>query len=376
MTNYPDSRGTCVRVDLSAIAHNARTLKKAVGEKVRMMAVVKANAYGHGLVPVAKTALENGASFLGVAVPEEGRSLRQAGVDAPILVLGNVTPEGAEISVSEGLAQTVCDPRGVELLQAASRKTGKIAEIHLKIDTGMNRIGARTEEDVQAVLEALEKAPYVKLTGAFTHFADADNPDDSFSKAQFARFQRLTAPLPEGLLLHAAASDASLRFPWARLDMVREGIALYGCIQGHKELDLRPALRLETRVVYVKDIREGDTVGYGRTFAAPASMRVATLAIGYGDGYPRACSGKAYVLIHGTECPLLGRVCMDQIMVDVSRVPGVEPGDEAVLIGSQGACAITATRLADWAGTISYEILCAPHARVPVIYDPQPEGME
>lgn len=374
MTNIPDSRGTCVRINLNAIAHNAQVLKKAMGKEIQMMAVVKANAYGHGLVPVSRTALQNGASWLGVAVPEEGRALRQAEIDAPILVLGNVTMEGAAISVSEGLTQTVCDARGVELLQDACRKLGKAASAHLKIDTGMNRIGARTEEEVKAVLAALEKAPYVKLTGAFTHFADADDADDSFSKAQFERFRRLTALLPEGLLLHAAASDASLRFPWARLQMVREGIALYGCAEGYKELGLQPAMRFETRVSYVKQIREGDTVGYGRTFTAAAPMRVATLPVGYGDGYPRACSGKSYVLIGGAECPVLGRVCMDQLMADVSRVPDVQAGDPAVLLGSQGGVSISASRLAAWAGTISYEVLCAPHARVPVLYESESEG--
>ena len=371
----PDSRGTCIRVDLGAIAHNARQLRRTVGADVHMMAVVKANAYGHGLVPVAATALQNGADFLGVAVPEEGRTLRQAGIDAPILVLGNVTEEGARISVREDLIQTVCDPLGAERLQEACRLAGKAAQAHLKIDTGMNRIGARTESEVLAVLEALDKAPYVKLTGAYTHFADADNTDEHFSKAQFERFRRLTAPLPQGLLLHAAASDASLRFPWARLDMVREGIALYGCAEGYKELNLKPAMRFETRIAYVKRIEEGDTVGYGRTYTAASPLLVATLPVGYGDGYPRACSNKAYVLIHGTECPVIGRVCMDQLMVDVSKVPEVQTGDEAVLMGSQGNGFISANRLAGWADTISYEILCSPHRRVPVLYENIPEGI-
>ena len=371
----PDSRGTCIRIDLGAIAHNARQLKKAMGPGVAVMAVVKANAYGHGLIPVARTALHNGADALGVAVPEEGRALRQAGITAPILVLGNATPEGAMISCVEGLIQTAFDARGIALLQDACRKTGKIAQVHLKIDTGMNRIGARTEDEVRAVLAALDNAPYVKLTGAFTHFADADNPDDSFSKAQFERFRRLAALLPEGLTLHAAASDASLRFPWARLSMVREGIALYGCAEGYDALELKPAMRFETKIAYVKSIVEGDTVGYGRTYAAPSSIRVATLPVGYGDGYPRACSNKGYVLIRGAECPIVGRVCMDQLMADVSRIPDLQTGDTAVLMGKQGNAAISAGRLAGWAGTISYEVLCAPHARVPVIYENIPEGI-
>ena len=339
-----DSRGTCLRVDLSAIAHNSRVLKDTVGEKVRMMAVVKANAYGHGLVPVAKTALMNGASWLGVAVPEEGRKLRQAGVSAPILVLGNVNPEGVDIAAEYGLTQTVFDLPGVALLA----RSGRDIDVHLKIDTGMNRIGARTEAEVKTVLEALKNAPNLHLTGAFTHFA---------------------------VLLHAAASDASLRFPWARLHMVREGIALYGCIEGYEDLPLRPAMRLETRVAYIKEIAAGDTVGYGRAFTADHAMRVATLPIGYGDGYPRACSGRASVLLHGQRCRVLGRVCMDQLMVDVSDLQTVSQGDTAVLMGRQGDQEITAAELARWADTISYEILLSPHARVPVIYEHIPEGM-
>lgn len=374
INGFPDSRGTCLRVSLENIAHNARVLKQAVGEGVRMMAVVKANAYGHGLIPVARAALENGASYLGVAMPEEGRRLREAGVTAPVLVLGNVSPTGARIAVREGLTQTVFDAVGVQQLQRACEEIGGDAAVHLKIDTGMNRIGARTQDEVRGVLSALAAAPRVRLTGAFTHFADADNPNDAFSRQQFARFERLTALLPKGLLLHAAASDASLRFPWARLDMVREGIALYGCAEGYDALDLRPAMQFETRVVYVKQIDAGDTIGYGRTFMAPATMRIATLPVGYGDGYPRACSGRAHVLLHGVMCPVVGRVCMDQMMVDVSHVEGVQAGDPAVLMGRQGAGEITAAMLAGWADTISYEILLSPHARVPVVYDRYLEG--
>ena len=362
-----DSRGTCVRVNLANIAHNTRVLKEKMGG-VRLLAVVKANAYGHGLIPVARTALENGASFLGVATPEEGRRLREAGVDAPILVLGNVSPAGARISVAEGLTQTVFDAPGVRLLADACRALNARVDVHVKIDTGMNRIGARTEDEVRSVLSALADAPAVQLTGAFTHFADADNADDAFSRQQFVRFEALSALLPAGILRHAAASDASLRFPWARLDMVREGIALYGCAEGYDDMDLRPAMQFETRVAYVKTIQPGDTVGYGRAFAAREEMRVATLPVGYGDGYPRSCSGKACVLLHGALCPVLGRVCMDQMMVDVSHVPDVRVGDVAVLMGKQGDGEISAGLLAAWAGTISYEILLSPHARVPVVY--------
>lgn len=368
-SNAPDSRGACLKIDLEAIARNARALKTHLGADTRMMAVVKANAYGHGLIPVARTALANGASCLGVAVPEEGKRLREAGIDADILVLGNVSAEGARLSVRWRLMQTVSDAHGILLMQKACENEQADAFVHLKIDTGMNRIGARDEDEVRASLEALQNAPRVHLSGAFTHFAAADDADESFSRTQFERFEKLSSMLPPGIIRHAAASDASLRFPWARLDMVREGIALYGCPGVETELALTPAMQLETRVAYVKDVHPGDTVGYGRTYCAQKPMRVATLAIGYGDGYPRACSNRAQVLLGGQMCPVLGRVCMDQMMVDASHVKDVREGDIAVLMGRQGDACITPRMLADWAGTICYEIMCSAHARVPVIYN-------
>lgn len=370
-----DSRGTCLRVDLDTIAHNTRVLKARMGEGVRLLAVVKANAYGHGLIETAKTVLLNGAEWLAVAIPEEGVRLREAGISAPVLVLGNVTPAGAALSVRAGLTQTVCDVYGVQLLEKACEETGSTVDAHLKLDTGMNRIGARTEGEVLDALAALKSAARVHLTGTYTHFADADDADESFSHEQFERFERLSALLPKGLLRHAAASDASLRFPWARLDMVREGIALYGCAQGYEDLDLRPAMQMETRVTFVKQIEAGETVGYGRSFKAERPMKIATIAVGYGDGYPRACSGRASVLLHGKLCPQIGRVCMDQMMADVSAVPDVRPGDTAVLMGKQGDLCITAGMLAEWAGTISYEILLSPSTRVPVLYDGDKEGI-
>ena len=364
-----DSRGVCLHVDLSAIANNARCLKRAMGEDVRMMAVVKADAYGHGLVPVSRTALANGASFLGVALPEEGMRLRATGIDAPVLVLSGTGEEGAMISAREGLTQTVYDAAGVERLQRACERLGAQADVHLKVDTGMNRIGARDEAEVKRVLAALKCAPCVHLTGAFTHFADADCDDEAFSRQQFARFMDMAALLPPGLLLHAAASDAALRFSWARLNMVRAGVALYGCPSVKTALPLRPAQRLEARVTCVKQIHRGDTVGYGRSFCASHDMRVATLPVGYGDGYMRACSNRAQVLLHGQRCPVVGRVCMDQMMVDVTQISDVREGDTAVLLGTQGNECILPQQLAQWAGTICYEIMLSSRARVPVVYD-------
>ena len=361
-------RGTFIQVDLQAIAENTAVLKRSIMPVAHMMAVVKANAYGHGLIQVPRTALENSADWLGVAIPEEGEALRQAGITAPILVLGGVNERGAEASVCFGLTQTVFDEERVRLLEDAAARQKRIAQVHLKCDTGMGRIGVRTEKELLAVLAAIRRSPHVRLTGAFTHFADADGEDDAYSLEQIRRFEAMKKLLPEGLLLHAAASAAGARYPQARYDMVREGISLYGCQPVKEAPTVRPALSWHTEVVFVKDLPAGEAVSYGCTFRADRAIRVATLPVGDGDGYHRALSGKAQVLIGGVRCPVIGRVCMDQIMADVTDVPHVRTGAPCVLLGKQGNEEITATQLAAWAGTISYEMLLAATARVPIHY--------
>ena len=335
-----------------------------------MMAVVKANAYGHGLVQVAQVALAHGADWLGVAIPEEGETLRQAGVDAPILVLGAVNEKGAEASVRFDLTQTVFDPERVKMLEAAAARQHKMVSVHLKCDTGMGRIGVRTRAELEAVLDALKSAPHVRLTGAFTHFADADGEEADYSLEQIRAFDAFRALLPRDLLFHAAASSAGARYPAARYQMVREGIALYGCPCVKEMPPLIPALSWHTEIVYVKALPAGSCVSYGCTFRAEKEMRVATLPVGYGDGYHRALSGKGQVLIGGKRCPVVGRVCMDQMMVDVTALPETEArlGAPVTLLGRQGREEITAEELAGWAGTISYEMLLAATARVPVAY--------
>jgi alanine racemase len=335
-----------------------------------MMAVVKANAYGHGLITVARTALKNGADHLGVAVPEEGEALRKAGIDAPVLVLGPVNEQGAEASVRWGLIQTVFDRERVHMLENAAARLGMTAQVHLKCDTGMGRIGVRTKEELRAVLEEISACPHVRLTGAFTHFADADGENDDYSMAQIAAFEEMRALLPGDILFHAAASAAGVRYPQARYQMVRQGISLYGCPPVPESPKLLPALSWHTEVSYVKTLPPGASVSYGRTYTAEKEIRVATLPVGYGDGYHRALSNKAFVLIGGRRCPVIGRVCMDQIMADVSALPPdqCQIGAPAVLLGRQGSEEITAEELGAWAGTISYEMLLAPSPRVPVIY--------
>ena len=362
-------------MDLGAIAANTRILRRAIAPVPHMMAVVKANAYGHGLIPVARTALENGADHLGVALPEEGETLRRAGIGAPVLVLGPVNERGAEASVRFGLIQTVFDRERVRMLEDAAARMGLTAQVHLKCDTGMGRIGVRTKEELQAVLREIDACPHVRLTGAFTHFADADGETEDYTRRQIGAFEEMLTLLPENILIHASASAAGVRYPQARYQMVRQGISLYGCPPVPEAPKLRPALSWHTEVAYVKTLPAGESVSYGRTFTAQREMRIATLPVGYGDGYHRALSNRASVLIGGRRCPVVGRVCMDQIMADVSALApescGI--GASAVLLGRQGNEEITAEELGAWAGTISYEMLLAPTSRVPVIYT-EPAG--
>lgn len=363
-------RGTYITVNLEAIRHNLREIRKLLPENVRILAVVKADAYGHGAVPVSRAALEAGADMLAVAIPEEGVELRRAGVQAPVLVLGPTTRRDAEACVEYGLTMTVCDAQEVAWIEHACVSAERSAQAHLKLDTGMGRIGARTPEQVQQVLDAIRNAPHVTLSGVYTHFADADGDDASYSKMQMARFDTLCRGLPEHLLRHAAASAAMLRFPEGRYDMVRAGIILYGCPAWQESrLSLEPAMTWKAEVTYVKWIEPGECVSYGCTFRAERSTQVATLAVGYADGYHRALSGRGCVLLHGRRCPILGRVCMDQTMVDVTGVPDVKPGDEAVLMGRDGDAELPADELAAMCDTISYEMLLAHGKRVPVEYE-------
>ena len=344
-----------------------RAVRQAMGD-TPVLAVVKANAYGHGLIPAAGAFLRAGAKWLGVAIPEEGEALRQSGVAAPILILGGVTARGMRAAIENNLTMTVFDARAVTQLDQLCRALGRTADVHIKLDTGMGRIGVQNERELRLVLRALSGAANVRLTGAFTHFADADGADEAFSLEQIRRFDALSALLPKGILRHAAASAASLRFPKARYDMVRAGIVLYGYPPVETALQVKPALSFLTSVACVKQIEPGDTVSYGRTFTAARRTLVATLPVGYGDGYPRALSGKAQVLVNSKRCPVIGRVCMDQTMIDVTDAPGVKEGDEAVLLGTQGGEQIDAEELARLSDTISYEILLSPTGRVPVDY--------
>jgi len=343
------------------------------------MAVVKADAYGHGAVPVSRTALEAGATWLGVAVPEEAIPLRGAGLSPRILVLGPIAPEQADLVVDLALDQTVSDPSQAEALDRAARARGRVISLHLKVDTGMHRVGIRPQQ-VPPVAKHIAELRSVRLVGLMTHFATSEAEDPAFAREQLARFAEAERGLAAaGIrvpIRHAANSGALLFLPEARLELVRPGIMLYGCHPRGRQQDaeplLRPALRFQTVVSHIQNVARGESVSYGRTFVAPRDLCVATLPVGYADGYGRLLSNQGRVLIRGVRVPVIGRVCMDMIMVDVSRVPDACVGDEVVLIGRQGPEEITADEVAELQGTISYEVLCRIGPRVPRTYLPSP----
>lgn len=359
-------------IDLAAIRHNVGVMKSHIAGGARFLAVVKADAYGHGAVPVAKAALEAGADMLAVAIPEEGIELREAGIAAPILVLGGIEESAAEAVVQNDLTQVVFDERRIRALAQAGQKLGRCAEVHLKLDTGMNRIGVRTAEEAQALTRLIDSLPGVALTGCFTHMATADEPDPTGTLRQIERFEALCkavkAAHPGEIICHGANTASIFRYPQLHADMVRGGLALYGYPPVPEATGLQPAMRWVTRGIYVKTIAPGDRVSYGGTFVATRPTVVMTLPVGYADGYRRGISGKGCVLVRGRRAPILGRVCMDQMMVDVTDIPGAREGDEAVLLGRQGDEQIDAEEMAAWLDTISYEVLCSPSKRVPRVY--------
>lgn len=367
-------RPTWVEVDLGAIGQNVRALGGHLSPGARLMAVVKADAYGHGAVPVAHAALRHGAAALGVATVEEGVQLRDAGIGAPILVLGAMDASAARTVAGNDLTQTVFDPETVHVLATVAKVVGKQVRVHMKVDTGMGRIGVRDLASALALADVIDAEPSLVLEGMFTHFAASDAEDLTYTQTQYARFlpivQALRARSPE-IVAHACNSAGLIRCPEMHLDMARAGIALYVPPQlpqdAGMELALAPAMRWVTRAVHVKTIEPGETVSYGCTFTATRPTRVMTLPVGYADGYHRAIGGKGYAIVRGQRAPVIGRVCMDQAMLDVTDVPGAAAGDPVVLLGAEGGQAITAAEMGQWCGMIDYEVVLSPSARVPRI---------
>ena len=360
-------RETIIRVSTGALVGNARAIRRHIPGRVRMMCVVKADAYGHGAVRLARALSAAGADAFAVAIVEEAEALRRAGIGGMILILGGAGEESLRQAVRCGASQAVYTPQMLMILQDEAERTGLRARAHLKIDTGMSRVGVRGADDLKAMLSCWRRCPDVEMEGIFTHLCAADS-DPEFTALQKHRFdEALEAARAAGFspIAHAAASSAMLD-PALQYDMVRPGIALYGTGVPQLEGELTGAQTLSTRPIRLQWIQAGDTVGYGRTFAARRDTLVMTLPIGYGDGYPRLLSNRAPVLVKGRRARLIGRVCMDMVMADVTDIPGISLEDEVVLLGRQGDECITADELAKLSQTIPYEIMLGFGARVPV----------
>jgi alanine racemase len=371
----PQSYYRCwVEVDLDALRHNVAAIRRRIGPGVKLMAVVKADAYGHGLAQVGSTLMQCGVDAFAVANLSEALLLRQiGGAGWPILLFGSALPFEVAKMIEQNVTPTISMVEEARLFEEEARRCGKIVDLHIEIDTGMGRVGFWHEEAVETILE-IATLRHVRIAGLYTHFPSADE-NLAETRRELGLFQKTAWKLAQGgvkiPLLHTANSAAVLRLPKSYLAMVRTGLLLYGiCPTKAPAGEFLPALSFKARVAYVKGVAAGRTVSYGQTFKAKKAMRIATVTAGYADGFSRHLSNKANVVIGGKLCPVVGRVTMDQIMVDVTRVPQVRCGDEVVFIGQQGNACITASDMARWEDTIPWEVLCGitKTARVPRIY--------
>lgn len=376
MENY---KRVCAKINLNNIKENYRGMAEVVGSKSRFFAVIKADGYGHGAVEIAKI-LEKEDSLYGfaVATAEEALELRNHGITKPILVLGYTFPDSYEKLAYYNIMPTVFREDSLLDLSNAAKKTGHKIKVHVKVDTGMHRIGIAPNENGLAFMEKVLGTEGIELEGMFTHFARADEFDKTDALKQNRIFQEFVSQVESKFRIqvpykHSANSAGILELKDSYLNLVRAGVALYGMWPSeevNKEIvRLKPALSLYSHIVYIKEIQPGDAVSYGGTFVAEKTMRVATIPVGYGDGYPRSLSGKGYVLIHGKKAPILGRVCMDQFMVDVTEIPEAEMDDPVTLIGKDGASEITIEELGDISGRFNYELACDLGKRIPRVYE-------
>lgn len=365
------TRSVWAEVSLEAIAYNVRQFRSFIGSECELMAVVKANGYGHGALETAYTMIANGTNWLAVALPEEGVRLRRGGITAPILVLGAVGADELDVCVTHDFAVNVFEPHIARLLSKAAVEQQKLAKVHIKVDTGMGRLGL-LPQDFRELIDLLQHLPGLEIQGVFTHFARADEPSLEYTKWQFGRFQMVRQSLKENGIsipfVHAANTAATLFFPESHLDLVRVGLGLYGMYPDQRRpLHLIPALSLKTRVAFVKRVPAGSAISYDSTYVTWKDTSIAVLPIGYADGLSRGLSNQGKVLLHGTYCPIVGRVTMDHTLVDVGDLP-VAIGDEVILIGSDGIREITADTWAKQLDTINYEITCMLSSRIERVY--------
>jgi alanine racemase len=368
---------TRIEVDLDAVAKNVQVLKQACAPQTSLMAVVKANAYGHGAVHVAWTALSHGADWLGVARMAEAVQLRNAGIQAPILLFGNPLPDQAVAAAGHGIRITLTGPDGAKAVNAAARNAGTVVPAHIKLDTGMGRLGLCPGLDMDRVLadiRSMMQLDHLEIEGIYTHFANADAADKTHARQQLALFtqvlDRLDAANRLPRIIHAANSAATLTLPRSHFTLVRPGIALYGLCPG-PGVDgsrLTPALSIVSEITQVKQVPRGFAVSYGSTHLTDRPTAIATVPVGYADGYSRGLSGRARMLVRGQRAPVTGRVCMDFTMIEVGHIPNAAPGDPVTLLGTQGNNTVSADELAELTGTINYEITAGLTARLPVCY--------
>lgn len=365
-------RPTHVEVDLSCLAGNLAAIRQRVGD-AKVMTILKANAYGHGLVPVARHMVRCGADCLGVAFLEEGILLRRESITAPVLVLGGIAGEQIPLFLQHDLTLTAPSVEKLRLIDETAASMGMRARVHLKVDTGMERIGIHYYS-AAALLEASLACRHVVVEGIYSHFANADAEDLAHAKLQLERFmevlsfyEKRSLPMP---LRHIANSAGILQMPDSHLDLVRPGILLYGVYPSQEcqqTVAVRPALTWKSRVAYFKVVQPGHPVSYGSTWQSEKPVRVVTIPVGYGDGYFRALSNRSEVIIRGVRSPVVGRVCMDQMMVNLDQGTAYN-GDEVILLGESGGQVISAAEVAGWAGTIPYEVLTNINTRVPRLY--------
>ena len=368
-------RPVWAEIDLDKAAYNMKNIKKLVGDK-EVIAVVKADCYGHGADDLAPVFLENGASRLAVAILTEGIELRKKNITAPIMILGYTPLELSEELINNDIEQTVYDLEYAKKLSDIAEKLGKKAKIHIALDTGMGRIGFIPNEESIKAVEKIASLKGIEIIGIFTHFSTADEYDKTYTNEQFKKIKSFINELEKrGVnipLKHASNSGAIMEMPETYLDAVRAGIILYGYYPSNEvdknKLDIKPILTLKTTVSYVKEVEEGTSISYGRTFITKKKSKIATIPIGYADGYSRLLSGKAKVIINGKFAPVVGRICMDQCMIDVTDIGEVKVGDEVILLGEEGNLKFNADDFAEIMGTINYEITCMLKQRIPRVY--------
>lgn len=366
------------QIDLDAARYNMESMKHNTSPETKMIGVIKADGYGHGSVPLAHE-LEELPYLFGFATAsfEEADILRMSGITKPVLILGYTFPYSYEKMIGEEIRPAVFRQDQVRQLSETAARIGKKAKIHIKVDTGMSRIGIRPDDSGIAFVREAASLPGIEIEGIFTHFAKADMKDKTAAEHQFAVFRDFTDRIEKELGLkipvrHCSNSAGIIRMPEANMDVVRAGITLYGLWPSDEVerdiIDLKPLMTLRSHIVYIKSLEKGRQISYGGTFEVKDAMRVATIPVGYADGYPRSLSGKGYVLIHGKKAAILGRVCMDQMMVDVTDIPEAEEGDVVTLLGRDGELAITAEELGALSGRFNYELVCDFSKRVPRVY--------